>query len=53
MDKVFYCIADIFNGLFEILVKVGRPSNMIFIAIGFVGFFIWTTFGPKYKEPNK
>jgi hypothetical protein len=53
MDKVFYGIADIFNWIFKILPHLGRPVNIIFIAIGFIGTYIWIAYGPKYKEPTK
>ncbi|MBI2258957.1 MAG: hypothetical protein HYU67_08670 [Flavobacteriia bacterium] len=51
--KFFYCLDEIFQTMFIFYDKVGNVLNYSFLALGFVGFFIWMNYQRKFNHEAK
>jgi len=49
MDAVFYGIANVFESLFPLFIRVGGTMNTLFILIGFFANLIWIGYLFKNK----
>ena len=41
MNEIVYALQDVFEATFKILPLLGNIPNYLFIAIGFVGLYVW------------
>jgi hypothetical protein len=49
----FYNLDDMFQSMFLFFDWVGNKLNYTFLALGFVGFFMWMNFQRKFNEKAK
>lgn len=53
MDIFWYLLGDLFRLIFFVVPFFGLFINKLFIAVGFVAFFLWCAYMNKHQVTEK